>query len=128
MQNTFKFGKGWTGELSGLYISPSVWQGVIRSGTMGFVDVGLQKLILKSKGTVKLAMSDIFKTMKWSGTSDFAGVHSTFKGHGEQQQIKLNFSYRFGNNQVRGARQRQSGIEDEKKRAENNGQGGMGQQ
>ncbi|MGH2552147.1 MAG: outer membrane beta-barrel protein [Chitinophagaceae bacterium] len=127
MQNTFKFGKGWTGELSGLFISPSVWQGVIRSGTMGFVDIGLQKVILKGKGSLKLAMSDLFKTMKWSGTADFAGVKSTFKGHGEQQQIKLNFNFRFGSNQVNGARQRQSGIEDEKKRAENS-QGGMGQQ
>ncbi len=128
MQNTFKFGKGWTGELSGLYISPTIWQGVIKSGTMGFVDIGLQKVVLKGKGSVKVAMSDVFKTMKWSGTSDFAGVHSTFKGHGEQQQIKLNFNYRFGNNQVKGARQRQSGIEEERKRAESNGQSGVGQQ
>lgn len=127
MQNSFKLGKGWTGEVSGLYLSPSVWQGVIRSGTMGFVDIGLQKVILKGKGTMKLAMSDVFKTMKWSGKADFAGVHSTFKGHSEQQQIKLNFNYRFGSNQVKGARQRQSGIEDESKRAES-GQGGMGQQ
>ena len=127
MQNTFKFGKSWTGELSGLFISPSVWQGVIKSGTMGFVDMGLQKTILKGRGSLKLAMSDVFKTMKWTGTSDFAGVHSVFKGHGEQQQIKLNFNFRFGNNQVKAARQRKSGIEDESKRAES-GQGGMGQQ
>ena len=26
MQNSFNLGKGWTGELSGLFISPSVWQ------------------------------------------------------------------------------------------------------
>jgi hypothetical protein len=126
MQNSFKFGKGWTGELSGLYLSPSVWQGVFKTGNMGFVDIGLQKTVLKGKGTVKLAVSDVFKTMKWSGTSDFSGVNSTFKGHGEQQQVKLNFNFRFGSNQVKGSRQRQSGIEDEKKRAEN--QGGMGQQ
>jgi hypothetical protein len=127
MQNSFKFGKGWTGELSGLYLSPSVWQGVFKTGNMGFVDIGLQKTVLKGKGSLKLAVSDVFKTMKWSGTSDFAGVHSEFKGHGEQQQIKLNFNYRFGSNQVKGASQRKSGIEDESKRAEG-GQGGMGQQ
>ncbi|MBI5859082.1 MAG: TonB-dependent receptor [Sphingobacteriales bacterium] len=126
MQNTFKFGKTWTAELSGLFLSPSVWQGVIKTGTMGNIDIGLQKTILKGKGNVKLAMSDVFKTMKWSGSSDFAGVHSTFKGHGEQQQIKLNFSYRFGSSQVKGSRQRQSGLEDERKRAENS-QGMMGQ-
>jgi iron complex outermembrane receptor protein len=128
MQNTFKLGKGWTAELSGLYISPSIWQGLIRSKTMGSVDAGLQKTVFKNKGTLRLAMSDILKTMKWGGTTNFAGVHSEFSGRGEVQQVKLNFSYRFGNSQVKAARQRKSAIEDEKKRAESNGQGGMGQQ
>lgn len=127
MQNTIKFGKGWTGEVSGLFITPGVWGGVIRTGTMGSMDVGIQKVILKGLGNVKLACSDVLKTMKWSGKTDFAGVHSTFEGHGEQQQIKLNFSYRFGKNTVKASRQRQSGIEDEKKRADQGGGGMMGQ-
>lgn len=128
MQNSFNFGKGWTGELSGVFISPSIWQGVIKSKTMGYVDMGLQKNIFKGKGTLKFGVGDVFRTMKWSGSSDFAGVNSTFKGHGEFQQFKLNLNYRFGNSQVKAARQRKSAIEDEKKRAEGGGQGGMGQQ
>jgi hypothetical protein len=128
MQNTFKLGKGWTGELSGLYISPSVWQGIIRSQTMGSVDVGLQKLLFKGKATIRGAVSDVFSTMKWGGTSDFAGVHSVFKGHGELAQFKLSFNYRFGNSQVKAAAQRKSAIEDEKKRVEDGGQQGMGRQ
>lgn len=129
MQNSFNLGKGWTGELSGLYISPSVWQGLIRSEAMGTVDVGLQKIIFKGKGNVKVAVSDIFQTMKWGGYTDFAGAHSSFSGHGEMPQFKLNFSYRFGNSQVKAARQRKSAIDDEKKRAEGGGQqGGMGNQ
>ena len=36
-------------------------------------------------------------------------------------------TYRFGNSQVKAARQRKSAIEDEKKRAESGGQGGIGQ-
>ena len=69
----------------------------------------------------------VFKTMKFGGISDFAGVHSTFDGHGEMPQFKLNFNYRFGNNQVKAARQRNSAIEDEKKRADGGGQGVMRQ-
>jgi iron complex outermembrane recepter protein len=126
MQNTFKLGKGWTAELSGLYISPSVWQGVIRSGAMGSIDGGLQKTILKNKGTVRLAVSDIFSTMKWSGHTNFAGVNSSFNGHGEQPMFKLSFNFRFGNSQVKAAQQRKSAIEEEKKRTESSG-GGMGQ-
>ncbi len=126
MQNSFKFGKVWTGELSGLFISPSVWQGVIKSKAMGTVDLGLQRLIFKGKGTVKAVVSDVFRTMKWGGTSDFTGVYSTFSGYGEIPQYKLNFSYRFGSSQVKAARQRKSAVEEETRRTESGG--GMGQQ
>ena len=126
MQNSFKLGKGWTGELSGLFLSPSVWQGVIKSKAMGTVDLGLQKTLFKGKGTIKGAVSDVFQTMKWGGTSDFAGVKSSFNGQGEIPQYKLNFNYRFGSSQVKGARQRKSAVEEEIKRTENGG--GMGQQ
>ncbi len=127
MQNSFKLGKGWTGELSGLYISPSVWQGLIESGAMGTVDAGLSKTLFKGKGTIKAAVGDIFQTMKWSGTTNFAGTNSSFNGHGEMPQFKLNFNYRFGSNTVKAARQRKSAVEDETKRANQSGQGGIGQ-
>lgn len=127
MQNSFKFGKGWKAELSGLYISPSVWQGTIKSNAMGMVDVGLQKSILKNKGNIKVVVSDIFKTMKWGGSSDFSGVKSTFNGHGELTQLKVNFSYRFGNSQVKEAKKRKSAIEEENKRTQDSG-GQMGGQ
>jgi hypothetical protein len=127
MQNSFNLGKGWTGEVIGLFISPSVWQGIIKSKAMGTVDLGLQKTLFKGKANVKAAVSDIFQTMKWGGTSDFTGVKSTFNGQGEMPQFKLNFSYRFGNSQVKAARQRKSAVEDETKRTEGGGQG-MGNQ
>ena len=128
MQNSFKLGKGWTGELSGLYISPSVWQGIIRSKTMGSVDLGLQKQVFAGKGNIKASVSDVFKTMKWGGHSDFAGVYSTFNGHAELPQFKLNFSYRFGRSEVKAARQRKSAIDEENKRINAGGQQGPVQQ
>ncbi len=126
MQNAFKLGKGWTAELSGQYFSPSVWQGTIKSRGMGYVDAGFQKTVLKNKGNLKVSMSDIFKTMKWGGTSDFAGVKSEFTGHGEMPQLKINFNYRFGNSQVKAARQRKSAAEEESKRTQqSSGMGGQ---
>ncbi len=127
MQNSFNLGKGWKAELSGLYISKSVWQGLIRSNAMGTVDAGIQKVLFKGAGNLKVAVSDIFKTMKWGGYTNFAGVNSTVNGRGEMPQLKLNFSYRFGSSQIKAARQRKSAIEEESKRTENSG-GGMGQQ
>jgi len=127
MQNSFKLGKGFTAELIGLYISPSVWQGLIRSKAMGSVDVGLQKTLFENKATVRAAVSDVFQTMKFGGTTNFAGVKSSFNGQGEMPQFKLNFSYRFGNAQVKAARQRKSAIEEENKRTQQSS-GGMGGQ
>ncbi|RYF91079.1 MAG: hypothetical protein EOO00_08470 [Chitinophagaceae bacterium] len=128
MQNSYDFGKGWKGEVSGLYISPSVWQGVFRSTAMGYVDLGFQKAVLKNKGTLRAVWSDVFGTMKWGGSTNFAGVNGSARGNGELRQVKLNFSYRFGSNTVKAARQRNTGIDDENKRANSGGgQGGPGQ-
>jgi hypothetical protein len=121
MQNSFDLGKGWKAELSGLYISPSVWQGVIKSEAMGFLDAGFTKTVLKGMGTIRAVWSDFLGTMKWAGRTNFAGVNSAFNGHGELRQVKLNFSYRFGSNTVKAARQRNTGIEDENKRANSDG-------
>ena len=126
MQNSFKLGKGFTAELSGFYNSPSIWQGIFKSIAMYSVDAGLQKAILKGKGTLKTSVSDVFRTMRWSGSSTFSGQTSTASGRWESRQFKLNFNYRFGNNQVKAARQRKDGAEEERKRTQSGG--GMGSQ
>lgn len=125
MQNSFKLKKGYTAEISGWVSTPSINEGTIKSKWMGYVDVGIQKPILQGKGNIKLAVSDIFNTMRWAGTSDFAGqrIDAAFKW--ESRQLKLNFSYRFGKTTVKGARQRQTGVEDESKRVKSGG-GGLG--
>jgi hypothetical protein len=128
MTNSAKFGKTWTAELSGFFSSPTLWQGVFKSKSMYGIDAGLQKQLFNNKATLKLAASDIFKTMKWSGRSDFAGANAEANGYWDSRVFKINFTYRFGSSQVKGARQRCTGIEDENKRAnQQGGQGGIGQ-
>ncbi len=126
MQNSIKFAKTWTAELSGWYSSPSVWQGTFKSKAMGGIDGGFQKVLFKGKGNIKASVSDIFKTMKWSSVSDYAGQYMKVNGGWESRQFKLNMSYRFGNTEVKAARQRKTGLEDENKRV-NSGGGGLGQ-
>lgn len=121
MQNTFKLGKGFTGELSGFYNSPTLWQGLFKSIAMYSIDGGIQKPFMKGKMNVKASVSDIFKTMKWKGTVDYANAHSVASGRWESRQFKINVTYRFGNTQVKSARQRKTGLEDENKRANSSG-------
>lgn len=127
MQNSAKLGKGYVAELSGFYNSPSIWQGIFKSKAMYSVDAGLQKPVLKGKGNLKASVSDIFHTMRWSGQSTFSGVTNRASGRWESRQFKLNFTYRFGNSQVKAARQRKSALEDENKRTQAGGSGVGGQ-
>ena len=124
MQNSFKLGKEFTAELSGFYNSPSVWQGFFKSKSIYSLDAGVQKTILKAKGTIKVSVGDVFNSMKYRGTSDFSGQQSIFYGKPESRQFKLSFNMRFGNTQVKASRQRKSAIEEENKRTESSG--GMG--
>lgn len=124
-QHTFTLSKKWKGELSGFYNSPSLWQGTFKSKAMYGVDAGVLKTILKDKGNLKVSVSDIFNTMRWSATSNFAGQMLNMRGGWESRQLKVNFTYRFGSNQVKAARQHKSGLEDENKRVGSQG-GGIG--
>lgn len=123
MQHSLKFGKkkAWTGEVSGVYNSPSIWQGTFKSKALYFIDGGIQKTIFKGKGTMKASVSDIFKTLNWKGSSNFAGQLTVASGNFESRQLKLNLTYRFGSNQVKAARQRKDASEEEKKRTQAGG-------
>ncbi len=125
MQHSFKSGKGWTSEVSGFYNSPTVWQGTFKIKTLWSMDAGISKPILKNKGNIKASFTDMFRSLQWKGSIDFAGQRSTATGYGESRQFRINFSYRFGSNQVKAARNRNSAAEDESKRTQGGG-GGIG--
>jgi len=121
IQNSIKFAKIFTAELTGYYSAPTVFQGTIKAKSMYFADAGLQKQILKGRGTVKTSVSDVFHTFKFSGVSEFAGQRTDIKANWESRQFKLNFVYRFGSNLVKAARQRATGADDEMKRVQSSG-------
>ena len=120
-QQTFKLAKNTTAELSGYYTSPSMWQGAFKTEALGGLDVGLQQVVLKGKGTLKATVTDIFRTYPWSATNSTSSQTLNINGAYESRQFRLNFSYRFGSNQVKQARQRKTSIDDENKRTEGGG-------
>ncbi len=123
-QNSLKFGKAktWTAELTGFYVAPTIYQGAFKSKTLWSVDGGVSKNLWKNKATIKASMSDLFNSLHFTGTQTFAGQTTKVQAHWESQQFKLNFVYRFGSNQVKAARNRNTGAEEETKRT----QGGTG--
>lgn len=126
VQQSFKLGKTTTAEVNAFYTSPSIWQGTFESKAMGGIDAGIQQTMLKSKLTMKATVTDIFQTMRWGGTSNFAGQYIKTNGGWESRQLRVSMVYRFGNTQVKAARQRKTAADDESKRVGSQG-GGISQ-
>ncbi|HEX6334189.1 MAG TPA: outer membrane beta-barrel family protein, partial [Flavisolibacter sp.] len=125
LQNSLKFAKTWTAEVSAMYNAPTIYMGTFKGDAMWFMDAGLQKQIFGGKGTVKASVSDIFKTLQFRGTSDFAGQHTVASSTWESRQFRLSLNMRFGSTTVKAAKQRSGSAEDEMKRVQQGG-GGIG--
>ena len=115
-QHSIAFGKGWTGQVTEYFSSPDIWQATLRSHTMWSLDAGLQKAVLGGRGTFKVSVTDIFATMHYTATSEFAGQYILDKGGYESRLLKLYFTYRFGNQRVKAARRHGNAAEEENKR------------
>ncbi len=115
-QHTFTLPKGWNLELSGWYNAPSLWGGTFRMESMWSVDAGLQHKLFRQQVNMKLSVSDIFWSNRWRGISTFGVLDMNIGGAHDSRRLRLNLSYNFGNNQVKGARRRSTGLEDEQQR------------
>ncbi len=120
-QHSFQLPKGFSFELSGFYSTKQVWGGTFIIDPMWSMDLGVQKKFLDGKLNVKLSVKDLFNTQGWTSESNFGGQYLKGQGNWESQQVKLNLTYRFGNNKVKSARRRETGLSDEEKRATSGG-------
>lgn len=116
IQQTFNLPAGITAEAAGVVNSKNI------SGLNTFIkgnsqiDLGLQKNLMKDKATLRLAATDVLRTNKISTDTQLNNLllHTTYAG--ETRQIRLNFSYRFGNSKIRKKDNRESGLENESQR------------
>jgi hypothetical protein len=123
-QHSIRLGRGWTGQITQYYTSPNIWQATLRARSLWSLDGGLQKTLFRGNATIKASVSDIFNTLHWSATSNFAGQTIVTTGGYESRQLKLYFTYRLGNKQVKAGRRHETGAEDENKRVSQGGSGG----
>ncbi|MCB0635555.1 MAG: TonB-dependent receptor [Lewinella sp.] len=115
-QHTFTLPKGIMLEISGWYNSPTVYGGNMQANAQGSLDAGLSTKVLDGRGRVRLSVSDILLTNRWSGLVEFGDLRMDVGGGWESRQLRLNFTYNFGNQEVQSSRRRQTGLEDEKSR------------
>ncbi len=115
-QHTFSLPWKLKFELSGWGSTPSVWGGVFRTQGNFSIDTGLQRKFLDNKLSVRLAVSDIFRTAGWEGRSEYGEAVYDSTGNWDSRRFKINLSYSFGNQNVK-SRKRKTGLDDEIKRA-----------
>ncbi len=115
-QQQFKWGKGWTAELSGFYRSKAV-EGVIFIRSIAQVNAGFSKQVLKNKGSVRLNFRDIFAGSVFKGYSKYGNVDATFKDVNDSRAVSLSFTWRFNKGKLKAnSGKKQGGASDEQQR------------
>ncbi len=118
LQNTFKFRKGWAAEIATYYHS-TIPYGFYQIKPAFRMDAGFQKIILHENGKLALSVTDIFNTESINYGTNFMGINETVDYKSESRFIKLQFTYKFGNKNVKQAAARASAIADINKRMKN---------
>jgi hypothetical protein len=112
MNNQFTLGKGWGAELSGFYRSRSI-EGVLVARSMGAVNIGFSKQILKNQGTLRLVVRDVFLTQQFRGYSKYQNVDVTLRQLRDSRVVNLSFTYRFSKGKTAAQRKRGGANEEQ---------------
>ena len=113
LQQTFKFPFKMKGEINASYNSKRLSGANNFNRAISQVDLGLQKVLLKDKGTLRLVISDIYKGNQAKSTQSFPGFYASSYGYYESRQVKLNFTYKFSDKTLKGPRVRNSALDNE---------------
>ncbi len=119
LNNQFKFDKGWSAELSGWYRTKGV-EGQLLINPLSQVNLAVQKQVLKTKGTIKLGVRDLFLTNFPSGIIRFSKTEADFSNRRDSRIVSLSFTYRFGKS-FKAITKKSSGADDEKGRVKVSG-------
>ncbi|MFT4661085.1 MAG: iron complex outermembrane receptor protein [Patiriisocius sp.] len=115
-QNTFSLPKDYKMEVSGWYSSPSVWGGTFLTKSLGALNIAFQKSFMDRKFNAKLSFNDILYSSPWRANTEYGGLKLRGSGAYDSRNVVLSISFKFGSNEIKKARDRKTGLEDEKSR------------
>jgi iron complex outermembrane recepter protein len=120
MNNQLKFKKGWSAELSGFYRGKGI-EGQMFMDPMWRMDAGVQKQILKNKGTLKFSLRDIFASQNFTGYVNYQDIDVRIKNMRDSRTASLTFSYRFGKPMQNQRARKTGGASEEQNRVKTGG-------
>ena len=114
----FVLPKDFSISISGYYYSKSIW-GLYTFEPFGMVDCGFQKRWPKEKSTLSFNISNLLNSDKGRMYVIMAAQNLIMKNTNVYgyTRFSLSFTHNFGNDKLKGKRDRQTGAEDEKARA-----------
>jgi hypothetical protein len=107
-------------EITGQYQSEQL-SGIYRQAPMGTLDVGVRKKLPGKWGSLVLNATNILNTnvIKWSVDLPEQNLVNTLTLRFARPTLKLTYTHGFGNNDLKGKRERSTGAEDESGRVHN---------
>jgi hypothetical protein len=102
-------------EIGGNYFSGGLESAFI-FGAGGALNVGVQKQILNKRGVLRLNAQDLLYTSNPDVFIKYGDLDIVVRPRQDSRVVRLNFTYRFGNMSIKGARERATGLESEKSR------------
>jgi hypothetical protein len=103
-------------EVSGRYASSQLISNIIVRPTFT-LDIGLQKKIFKDKGSIKLAVNDVFKTASGGAYARFGNVDIDVMSKWDSRRVNLTFNYRFGKDEFKTRANRSTSSSEEESRS-----------
>lgn len=111
----FTLPKEYRAEIGGQYFSGGLESAFI-FGAGGSLNFGIQKMVLNKRGIIRLNAQDILFTSNPDVIIQYGDLDIYVRPRQDSRVFRLNFTYRFGNMSIKGARERATGLDPEKAR------------
>lgn len=109
--NQFTLKKGWSAEITAFYMSKQVY-GIFVMKPMSNITFGIQKKVLKNKGTIKVSVADILWKSRFRGSVLYENMDIQMNAWNDSRVYGISFSYKFGNSKAQYER-KEGGASDE---------------
>ena len=115
-QNTVQLPNGFSVEVTGNFRTRELY-GFMDVRPTGYLTAGVQKHLFDKRATLKFTVNDIFYTNRSRALTTFTGYVENFNVKRDSRVAVLNLTYRFGSSSSPAPGRKQSGAEEEKRRA-----------
>jgi iron complex outermembrane receptor protein len=110
MQHTFTLSPLWLVQVSGFWNAPTT-QTIYRIGGLRALNLSVQKKVWEGRGKITFTVDDVLNTMRWRQAGDAGNQQFDIYRKWESRRVSVRFTYRFGNQNVKAARSRETGAD-----------------